>query len=128
MRTKKQNSDKMVIRKDDGVNEFADEHLDELNNGIDLRNQFFENIHSDLHRGKSMFKIGGVYQDYNGDFLTIINLDVDKNGNIRAKCRFNSDLINEWLYVQVYADYEIIELELYNKRKPYWSSCWESSI
>lgn len=128
MRIRKQNSEKMVIRKDDGVSKFVDEHLDELNEGIDLRNSYFEERTKGWHRGKSRFKIGGVYQDENGDFLTIINMDVDSVGNIRAKCRYNSDEIDEWLTVQIYEDYEIIELELYNRRKPYWSSCWESSI
>lgn len=128
MRIRKQNSEKMVIRKDDGVSKFVDEHLDELNEGRDLRNSYFEEITKGWHRGKSRFKIGGVYQDENGDFLTILNMDVDSVGNIRAKCRYNSDEIEEWLYVQVYEEYEIIELELYNRRKPYWSSCWESSI
>lgn len=128
MRIRKQNSEKMVIRKDDGVSKFVDEHLDELNEGIDLRNSYFDEITKGWHRGKSRFKIGGVYQDENGDFLTILNMDVDSVGNIRAKCRYNSDEIDEWLIVQIYEDYEIIELELYNRRKPYWSSCWESSI
>lgn len=128
MRRRNTPSEKVYVKKDDGVTTFVDRHIDELNEGKDLRDAYFNRITKGFQRGNTCFKIGGVYQDLNGDFLTILNMDVDSKGNILAKCRYNSEDIDGWQKVQIFEDFEIIEIELYNGRKPYWSSCWVSNI
>lgn len=88
--------------------------------------EHFEKLTKGWHRGKKKFEIGKVYKNENGDCITISDMDVDDLGGIRAKCHLNSEMYGEWLYVQIYDEYELIQPEIYKQKQRFrWYSYQE---
>ena len=102
---------------------FIDLYLEELNNGVDLRDTFDSYINHPVTR----FEEGEYYQDDNGDFLQVAYIEEREDGKY-ARCFFNGELLGYFPIKQDFEnDVEIIQLTCL-KHRPVFSAMWLSEI